>query len=164
MKLFPSPWIEFTAIALLGGGLVFGARQYEQNLIPPSLPRDHPIQVEARRLEKVRLSQLAFRKYVEAVRQDIAWKGLPLMDGAKRVEAYCQENYPLYLGSFAKTAGADRLLERIARNLISDFQDEVRAPARKWPPNLMHRLEKEMRWNAPGAPGQATNHSAPKTP
>jgi hypothetical protein len=150
MKLFYSPTLELTGIAVLGSVLVCGARHYEQNLISPTLPRDHPIQVEARRLEKLRLSQLAFRRYLDAVRQDIAWKGLPLMDGARRVEAYCRENYPLYLGSFAKTAGTDGLLERIARNLVRDFQDEARVP-RKWPPDLMHRLEKEMGRNAPGA-------------
>jgi hypothetical protein len=139
------PKIQFAAINLVGGVLIVGAWQYAQNLVPPSLPPDHPIQVESRRLEKARLAQLAFREYLYNVRQDIAWRGLPLMAAALRVQAYCQENYPPYLNGLATSSPAGRIPEKIARNLVLDFQhDGAQAPSGQWPPDVLHRLEKEM--------------------
>ena len=82
MGIFGFPKIQAAAIVLTGSFSILGAWHYQRDFVPPSLPSDHPIQVEYRRLEKARLSQLAFRNYLFNVRQDIAWRGLPLMAAA----------------------------------------------------------------------------------
>lgn len=87
----------------------------------------------------------AFHAYEEAVRFDLAWHGLTLVDAATRVERYCEENFPEHLYHLDRRPFGGTLLEKIAGNLVDDFRIDLEgANPRAWPSDIVRRLEREM--------------------